>query len=158
MGLRKILTDKDPALHKVCRSVTKFDNKLHELLDDMTETMNASGGVGLAAVQVGMLRRVVVIDVKDGKGTIELVNPEIVSFEGNQSGNEGCLSLPGSYQPVDRPYRVTIKAQDRNGEEFTMTGEGLLARAFCHEIEHLDGILFIDHVEKPITSNDPIGK
>ena len=148
MALREIVKYGDDILRKKCRPVTAFDEKLWTLLDDMKETMEAAQGAGLAAPQVGILRRVVVIDVHDGKGPIELVNPEIIAEEGSQCGNEGCLSLPGEWHEVERPVRVTVKAQDRNGEEFTMTGDGLLARAFCHETDHLDGVLFIDKMKK----------
>lgn len=144
MALREIVTYGDDILRKKCRPVTAFDEKLHTLLDDMAETLAKAEGAGLAAPQVGMLRRVVIIDVHDGKGVIELINPEIVETEGVQNGGEGCLSLPGEWHEVERPAKVTVKAQDRNGVEFTMTGEALLARAFCHELDHLDGVLFID--------------
>lgn len=144
MALREIVKIGDDILRKKCRPVTVFDEKLHTLLDDMTETMEQAQGAGLAAPQVGMLRRVCVINVRDKHGIIELVNPEVISVEGVQTGNEGCLSLPGEWHEVDRPAKVTVKAQDRNGEEFTITGEGMLARALCHETDHLDGVLFID--------------
>ncbi|MBP1544529.1 MAG: peptide deformylase [Oscillospiraceae bacterium] len=144
MALREIVKIGDDILRKKCRPVTVFDEKLHTLLDDMTETMEQAQGAGLAAPQVGMLRRVCVVNVRDKHGVIELVNPEVISVEGVQTGNEGCLSLPGEWHEVDRPAKVTVKAQDRNGEEFTITGEGLLARALCHETDHLDGVLFID--------------
>ena len=144
MALREIVTYGDDILRKKCRPVTAFDGKLHTLLDDMAETLVKAEGAGLAAPQVGILRRAVIIDVHDGSGVIELINPEIVETEGVQCGNEGCLSLPGEWHEVERPAKVTVKAQDRHGNEFTMTGEGLLARAFCHELDHLDGVLFID--------------
>lgn len=144
MALREIVKIGDDILRKKCRPVTVFDEKLHTLLDDMAETMEQAQGAGLAAPQVGMLRRVCVVNVRDKHGVIELVNPEVISVEGVQTGNEGCLSLPGEWHEVDRPAKVTVKAQDRNGEEFTITGEGLLARALCHETDHLDGVLFID--------------
>lgn len=149
MALRKIVKFGDEVLRKKCRVVTAFDERLWTLLDDMKETLAAEQGAGLAAPQVGILKRVVVIDVRDNHGVIELVNPVIISEEGKQFGGEGCLSAPGEWRDVERPARVTIKAQDRNGNEFTMTGEGMLARAFCHETDHLNGILFIDRV-KPI--------
>ncbi len=144
MALREIVKYGDDVLRKKCRPVTDFNDRLHQLLDDMAETLALAEGAGLAAPQVGVLRRVVIIDVHDGNGVIELINPEIVSYEGVQTGGEGCLSLPNEWHEVERPAKVTVKAQNRNGEEFTMTGEGLLARAFCHELDHLDGILFID--------------
>ena len=122
----------------------KFDEKLHILLDDMYETMQSRDGVVLAAPQVGILKRAVVIDVGDGK--IELINPEIVEESGEQTGSEGCLSVPGVFGEVTRPNVVTVKAQDRDGKWFKITGKELLARAFCHEIEHLDGKLFLDRV------------
>lgn len=142
MGLRQIVTEGDDILTKKCREVVKFDDRLSDLIDDMIETLRQSGGVGLAAPQVGFLRRVVVIEIDPEQGVIELVNPEIIKTEGKQVGLEGCLSLPGKWGITERPYRVTVKAQDRHGEEFTITGEELLARAFCHELDHLDGVLY----------------
>ncbi|MBD5384073.1 MAG: peptide deformylase [Ruminococcaceae bacterium] len=150
MALREIVKFGEDILRKKCREVTSFDEKLGILLDDMAETLQNADGVGLAAPQVGMLRRVVVIDVRDGKGTIELVNPVLVEQQGNQVGNEGCLSAPGEWCEVERPMRVTVKAFDRHGKEFTVTGEGLLARALCHELDHLEGVLFIDRVKQDI--------
>lgn len=146
MALRTILTEGDPTLRKVCRPVTKFDERLETLLDDMLETMYAAPGVGLAAPQVGILRRVVVMDV--GEGVIEAINPEIVSTEGEQTGEEGCLSFPGKWGMVTRPYKVKMKAQNRHGKWFFLTGEELLARCMCHEIDHLDGVVFLDHVSQ----------
>ena len=143
MAIRNIVKEGDPVLKKVSRPVEKFDDRLHVLLDDMYETMKKDG-VGLAAVQVGVLRRVVVIDI--GEGRIELINPEIIAQEGEQQDVEGCLSCPGKYGVTSRPMQVTVKAQDRNGEYFTITGRELLARAFCPEIDHLDGKLFYSHV------------
>ena len=140
MGLRKILTYKDPALHKVCRPVEKFDWRLHKLLNDMADTLAEANGVGLAAPQVGILRRVVVIDV--GDGIIELVNPRILRTAGSETTSEGCLSFPGEYGLVERPTEVEIEAEDRHGKTFRMTGHDLLARAFCHETDHLDGKVF----------------
>ncbi|MDO5448353.1 MAG: peptide deformylase [Clostridia bacterium] len=142
MALRKVVTKEDPILRKKSRPVEKFDDKLATLLDDMAETMYAADGVGLAGVQVGMLRRVVVMDI--GEGLIELVNPEIVEEEGEQFAEEGCLSIPGEYYETIRPATVKVKAQDRNGQWCVYKGEDLKARCFCHEIDHLDGILFID--------------
>ena len=147
MALRQIVKFGEDILRKKSRPVTNFDERLWTLLDDMAETMKKAEGAGLAAVQVGVLRRVVVIDVRDEHGLIELINPEIVSTEGTQCGGEGCLSAPNVWEEVERPNVVTVKAQDRNGKEFTITGSALLARAFCHEIDHLDGILFTDHVK-----------
>ena len=130
----------------------KFDLRLWLLLRDMKETMNKADGVGLAAPQVGILRRVIVIDV--GDGPIELVNPEIIEAEGEQAGAEGCLSIPGRTGYVVRPNKVKVKAQDRNGKPFEIEGEGLLARALCHEIDHLDGRLYIDVMDHEIFDND----
>ena len=144
MAIREIREKGDEILYKKCKAVVKFDEKLHILLDDMYETMQSRDGVGLAAPQVGILKRAVVIDVGDGK--IELINPEIVEESGEQTGSEGCLSVPGVFGEVTRPNVVTVKAQYRNGKWFKITGKELLARAFCHEIEHLDGKLFLDRV------------
>ena len=144
MAIREIREKGDEILYKKCKAVVKFDEKLHILLDDMYETMQSRDGVGLAAPQVGILKRAVVIDVGDGK--IELINPEIVEESGEQTGSEGCLSVPGVFGEVTRPNVVTVKAQDRDGKWFKITGKVLLARAFCHEIEHLDGKLFLDRV------------
>lgn len=152
MGLRKILTDKDPALHKVCRPVEKFDRKLHKLLDDMVETMLDADGVGLAAPQVGILRRVVVVDT--GEGILELVNPTILETDGEQTGAEGCLSVPGRYGLVKRPYYAKVRAQDRNGDWFEVEGEELIGRCFCHELDHLDGIVYTDVMERFLTEEE----
>ena len=140
MAIREIRKYDDPVLYKVCRPVEKFDERLWELLDDMAETMYEANGVGLAAPQVGILRRVVVIDV--GDGIIELVNPRILRTAGKETTSEGCLSFPGEYGLVERPAEVEIEAQDRHGKSFRMTGHDLLARAFCHETDHLDGKVF----------------
>lgn len=144
MALRKVVEIGDPILNKKCRPIEKFDDKLSTLIDDMFETMYAANGVGLAAPQVGMLKRVVVIDV--GDGPMELVNPEIVMTQGEQRVSEGCLSVPGKYGVCLRPAKVQVKAQDRNGKWQVFTGEDLKARCFCHEIDHLDGILFTSKV------------
>lgn len=144
MAIREIREKGDDILYKKCKTVVKFDEKLHILLDDMYETMQSHDGVGLAAPQVGILKRAVVIDV--GNGKIELVNPEIIEESGEQTGSEGCLSVPGVFGEVTRPNVVTVKAQDRDGKWFKITGKELLARAFCHEVEHLDGKLFLDRV------------
>lgn len=144
MAIRNIVKEGDPVLRKVCRSVINFDEKLGILLDDMKETMYKAEGVGLAAPQVGILRRVCVVDV--GDGPVELVNPVVIEEEGTQVGSEGCLSCPGESGIVRRAMKVTVKAQDRNGNTFTIVGEGLKARAFCHEIDHLNGILYKDKV------------
>lgn len=148
MAIRRIVLEGDEALRKKSRPVESFDEKLFTLLGDMAETMYAANGVGLAAPQVGVLRRVVVIDV--GEGLIELVNPKIMAFSGEQEDVEGCLSSPGEYGYVKRPKYVIVKAQDRHGKTFTIKGEDLLARAFCHEIDHLDGRLFKDLVSKMV--------
>lgn len=150
MAVREILRFGEDSLRKKCRPVTSFDEKLAVLLDDMKETLLGAEGVGLAAPQVGILRRAVVIDLRDGKGAIELINPEIVSEDGVQVGNEGCLSAPGEWCEVERPKKVTVKAFDRTGKEFSVTGEDLLARALCHELDHLEGILFTDRVKQDI--------
>ena len=148
MALRNIVKEGDPILRKVCRSVLNFDEKLGILLDDMKETMYKAEGVGLAAPQVGILRRVCIVDV--GDGLVELVNPVILEESGVQEGSEGCLSCPGESGIVRRAMTVTVKAQDRRGNTFTVTGEGLKARAFCHEIDHLNGILYKDKVIKQV--------
>ena len=152
--IRKILELGDEALRKTCKPMPKFDLRLWLLLRDMAETMYDAEGVGLAAPQVGILRRVVVIDVGDEHGLIELVNPEIIAVEGEQAGEEGCLSLPGRRGYVVRPNKVTVRAQDRNGKPFEITGEGLLARAFCHEIDHLDGVLYVDKMDHEIFADE----
>ena len=152
MGLRKILTDKEPSLHKVCRPVENFDRRLHKLLDDMVETMLDAGGVGLAAPQIGILRRVVVVDT--GEGILELVNPTIVETDGEQVGPEGCLSVPGKYGLVKRPYYAKVRAQDRNGEWFEAEGEELIGRCFCHELDHLDGIVYTEVMERWLTEEE----
>ena len=152
MGLRTILTDKEPALHKVCRPVEKFDGKLHKLLDDMAETMQNANGVGLAAPQVGILRRVVVVDT--GDGVLELVNPTLLETDGEQVGAEGCLSVPGKYGLVMRPYYAKVRAQDRNGQWFEAEGEELIGRCFCHELDHLDGIVYTEVMERLLTEEE----
>lgn len=144
MAIRKILTAEEPILRKKCRTVDEITPRILTLLDDMADTLYDSGGVGLAAPQVGVLRRVVVIDT--GDGLIELINPEICSADGEQTDAEGCLSYPGRYGMVTRPNHVTVRAQNREGASFEISGEALLARAFCHEIDHLDGKLFMDLV------------
>ena len=144
MALRKIVEQGDECLTKVCRPVVKFDRRLHDLLDDMAETLADANGVGLAAPQVGILRRVCLVLDEESEEYLELVNPEIIAQSGEQTGLEGCLSLPGQSAPVERPYYVKAKAMDREGNEFIIEGEELMARALCHEIDHLDGILYID--------------
>jgi peptide deformylase len=155
MGLRKILTDKEPALHKVCKPVTAFDGKLHKLLDDMRETLIDSNGVGLAAPQVGILRRIFLVDVGlDGNEIIEFINPEILETDGEQEGAEGCLSVPGKYGLVKRPYWVKVRAQDRYGDWFEAEGEELIGRCFCHENDHLDGIVYTQVMERFLTEEE----
>ena len=144
MAIRNIVKIGDDVLKKVCRTQLTFDEKLATILDDMAETMYKAEGVGLAAPQVGILRRFCIIDV--GEGLIELINPVITEKSGSQTGSEGCLSVPDRYEEVTRPMKVTVRAQDRNGNNITVTGEGLKARALCHEIDHLDGILYIDRI------------
>ncbi len=151
MALREIVIEGDSVLNKKCRTVEKFDDRLAVLIDDMIDTLKDSGGVGLAAPQVGVLRRVAVIQVDTEKPPIELVNPEIIAATGEQKGLEGCLSLPGKWGIATRPYHVEVKAQDRNGNEFTTDGEALLARAFCHELDHLNGVLYNEVVDRMLT-------
>ncbi|MEI3064782.1 MAG: peptide deformylase [Oscillospiraceae bacterium] len=153
MALRKIVTVGDPILTKVCRPVTKFDQKLAILIEDMIETMHDANGVGLAGPQVGILRRVVVVDA--GDEDIELVNPEVVEVsEEMQTGLEGCLSLPGKYGIVTRPEHVVVRAQDRNGDWYEYEGDEILARCFLHEIDHLDGHMYTEIAEKMLTPEE----
>ncbi len=152
MALRKILTAEESTLHKVCRPVTKFDKKLHELLDDMAETLYDANGTGLAAPQVGILRRVVVIDI--GDELIELINPEIVETSGEQDGAEGCLSVPGEFWMVKRPNYVKARAQDRDGNRFEIEGEELMARCICHECDHLDGHIYTEIAYRRLTDEE----
>ena len=143
MAIREITKyGKDPILRKVCRSQLNFDERLAQTLDDMAETMYKADGVGLAAPQIGILRRYCVIDI--GEGIVELINPVIIEQSGEQTGQEGCLSVPGRFEEITRPMYVKVRAQNRHGENIIVEGEGLMARALCHEIEHLDGVLFID--------------
>ena len=153
MALRKIVLQGDECLTKVCRPVTDFNSRLHTLLDDMTDTLLDSGGVGLAAPQVGILRRVCVVLNEDDE-VIELVNPEIIFTDGEQTGLEGCLSVPGKYGVVTRPEVVRVRAQDRNGDFFEVEDSDLTARCFCHEIEHLDGHLVIEHTDHLMTEEE----
>ncbi len=146
MAIREIRKAPDEILFKKSRPVTAFDERLRELLDDMADTMYEANGVGLAAVQVGILKRICVID--DGEGLIELINPVITEESGSQTGTEGCLSFPGKWGIVTRPEHVTVRAFDRDGNEVEFKGSGLLARAFCHEIEHLDGHAFVEKAER----------
>lgn len=149
MALRNIVTEGDSVLTKVCRPVTNFDKRLHILLDDMAETLLQANGVGLAAPQVGVLRRIVLVDT--GEEILELINPEIIHTEGEQTGLEGCLSVPQRYGIVTRPYIVTVRAQDRFGEWYEADGEELIARCFCHELDHLDGHLYTEIAERMLT-------
>ena len=155
MGLRKILTYREPALHKTCKPVTNFDTRLHKLLDDMRETLLDSGGVGLAAPQIGILRRVVLVD--NGEQILELVNPSLLQTDGEQIGAEGCLSVPGKYGLVKRPYYAKVRAQDRYGNWYEAEGEELTARCFCHELDHLDGIIYTEVMERYLTDEELAG-
>lgn len=152
MALRKIITDGNPTLNKVCRPVTSFDERLATLIDDMKETVVEANGVGLAAPQVGVLRRVVVVDV--GDEIVELVNPQILEQAGEQDGLEGCLSVPGRYGMVKRPNYVKLEAQDRHGDWYEYEGEELIARCFCHELEHLDGHLYTEKAYHMLTEEE----
>ena len=155
MGLRRIHTDKEPALHKVCKPVTSFDAKLHKRLDDMKDTLIESGGVGLAAPQVGILRRVFLVDVGvEEPEVVEFINPEILETDGEQYGPEGCRSVPGKYGLVKRPYYAKVRAQDRNGEWIEAEGEELIGRCFCHEYDHLDGILYTEKMDRFLTEEE----
>jgi len=153
MALRNIVTVGDSVLSKVCRPVMKFDRRLSILIDDMIDTLIDSGGVGLAAPQVGVLRRVVVVDTGDD-GILELVNPEIIEQSGSQTGLEGCLSVPGKYGVVTRPNVVKVRAQDRYGDWFEAEGEELIARCFCHELAHLDGQLYTEVADRMLTPEE----
>lgn len=152
MAIRNIVKFGEDVLTKECRPVEKFDRKLHQLLDDMQDTLYEANGAGLAAPQVGVLRQVCIVDV--GDGPIELINPEIVAVEGEQTGAEGCLSLPNEWGMVTRPMKVTVKAQNRKGKWFEITGEELCARAFCHEIDHLHGVVFTNKAERMLTPEE----
>ena len=160
MALRNILKIGEERLRKHSRPVTAFDDRLHLIIDDMRDTLLDSGGVGLAAPQVGILRRIVLVmdtnkeELTDEEQIIELINPEIIEVSGSQTGAEGCLSVPGEYGVVTRPEDVTVKAQDRFGNEFTVSGYGLTARCFCHECDHLDGILFVDKAERMLDPDE----
>ena len=159
MALRNIVTEGDGVLHRHCRPVTSFDSRLHQLLDDMRETLKSADGVGLAAPQVGVLRRVVLVmetNVPEGEEPyiIELINPEIVECSGGQTGPEGCLSLPGRFGLVTRPMDVTVRAQDRDGNFFEVKGHELTARCFCHEVDHLEGIMFTRLASRMLTDEE----
>ena len=152
MGLRRIHTTDEPALHKVCKNVTSFDWRLRKLLDDMRETLIDSNGVGLAAPQVGILKRVVLVDT--GDEILELINPEMIETSGEQTGLEGCLSVPGKYGIVTRPMFAKVRAQDRDGNWYEAEGEELIARCFCHELDHLDGIVYTEKMERFLTEEE----
>lgn len=154
MALRKIVGMGEDCLTKVCRPVTDFNRRLHILLDDMTETLAEANGAGLAAPQVGVLRRACVVLDMDSEEYIELINPEIISQSGEQTGLEGCLSVPGKWGLVTRPDYVRVRAQDRDGQWFEVEGEGLTARCFCHELEHLDGHLYTEHIDRFLTDEE----
>ena len=152
MALLNIVKEGDPTLRKVCRPVTEITPRILQLLDDMVETLIDSNGAGLAAPQVGILRRIAVVDM--GDEIVELINPEIIAAEGQQQELEGCLSVPDVWGITDRPQKVTVKATNRFGEEFTVTGEDLDARCFCHELDHLDGYLFTDKAIRILTPDE----
>ncbi len=162
MALRRILTKEDPMLYKNCRPVTDFNPRLHELLDDLKDTLLKADGVGLAAPQVGILRRVAIVietNVPAGEEEkiIELINPQIVNTAGDQTGAEGCLSAPGEYGIVERPMDVTVRAQDRYGKWFEVSGTGLTARCFCHELDHLDGHMFLEKCQRMLSDEELSG-
>lgn len=154
MALRKIVEQGEDCLNKVCRPITEFNPRLHTLLDDLVETLSEAGGAGLAAPQVGVLRRACVVMDEETEEYIELVNPKIVSQSGEQTGPEGCLSVPGKWGLVTRPSYVRVQAQDRDGGWFEIEGEGLMARCFCHELEHLDGHLYTEHIDRFLTDEE----
>ena len=159
MALRNILTKEQPGLYKKCRPVTEFNGRLHQLLDDMAETLTQANGVGLAAPQVGVLRRVVIVietnvPEEEDEYVIELINPEIIESSGEQNGPEGCLSVPGEFGLVKRPMNVKVRAQNRFGEWFEVEGTGLTARCFCHELDHLEGIVFTSKCERMLSDEE----
>jgi len=154
MAIRSIYTEKDFSLFEESKEITNFDDSLEKLLCDLKDTLKNSGGIGIAAPQIGYLKRVAIIDLGDDTGTLELVNPEIIEKSGIQEDLEGCLSCPGQFGITRRPMNVTVAAQDRLGEKHIYKGSGLLARAFCHEIDHLDGIIFKDHVIRMLTEEE----
>ncbi|MBQ4055060.1 MAG: peptide deformylase [Clostridia bacterium] len=153
MAILNILKEGDPTLRKKCRPVGEISARTIRLIDDMRDTLKKSGGVGLAAPQVGVLRRIVLVENEKGE-VLELINPEIIDTDGEQEGLEGCLSLPDKWGIVTRPYTVTVRALDRNGKEYTYTGTELTARCFCHELDHLDGVLYIDRAERMLTPEE----
>lgn len=153
MAILNIIKEGEPTLRKKCREVTEITPRIITLLDDMRETLRDANGCGLAAPQVGVLRRVVIVDTEE-TGTVELINPEIIEKEGKQEELEGCLSIPGKWGYTSRPMKVTVRAMNRKGETFTVTGEGLAARAFCHELDHLEGVLFSDNAVHMLTPEE----
>ncbi len=154
MAIRNIVTEEDEILTKSCRKVERFDARLHQLIDDMLETLKAAEGAGLAAPQVGVLRQICIIDAVEGEKPLELINPEIIYEEGTQTDPEGCLSFPDQWALVERPMKVTVRAQDRFGNWFEQTGEELTARCFCHEIDHLHGVVFLEKAERMLTQEE----
>ena len=154
MALRKIVVQGEDCLNKVCRPVTEFNRRLHLLMDDLLDTLSEAGGAGLAAPQVGVLRRACVVMDDDTEEYIELINPSIIAQSGEQTGPEGCLSVPGKWGLVTRPNYVRVRAQDRDGKWFEVEGEGLTARCFCHELEHLDGHLYTEHIDRFLTDEE----
>ena len=154
MAIRNIVTEEDEILTKPCRKVERFDARLHTLIDDMKETLKAAEGAGLAAPQVGVLRQICIIDAVEGEEPLELINPEILSAEGAQADAEGCLSFPDQWALVERPTKVTVRAQDRFGNWFERTGEDLTARCFCHEIDHLHGVVFLSKAQRMLTQEE----
>ena len=153
MAILTIVKEGDPILRKVSRPVEEITPRILTLLDDMKETMHKAEGAGLAAVQVGVLRRIVIVETEDDR-YFELINPKIIAYSGTQEDVEGCLSVPGVWGLTRRPYAVTVRAQNRKGETFEVTGKGLLAKAFCHELDHLDGKLFTDEMIRPLTKKE----
>lgn len=154
MALRKIVVQGEDCLNKACRPVTEFNRRLHMLMDDLLDTLSEAGGAGLAAPQVGVLRRACVVMDDDTEEYIELINPSIIAQSGEQTGPEGCLSVPGKWGLVTRPNFVRVRAQDRDGKWFEVEGEGLTARCYCHELEHLDGHLYTEHIDRFLTDEE----
>ena len=153
MAILNIVKEGDPVLRKICRPVTEITPRTLQLLDDMKETLHKAVGCGLAAPQVGVLRRIALVEVEKGK-LYELINPEIIAREGTQNEMEGCLSIPGEWGITERPEKVTVRAMDRNGEMYEVSGEGLMARALCHELDHLDGVLYKDKAIHMLTKEE----
>lgn len=153
MAILNIVKEGDPVLRKICRPVTEITPRTLQLLEDMKETLHKADGCGLAAPQVGVLRRIALVEVEKGK-LYELINPEIIAREGTQNEMEGCLSIPGEWGITERPEKVTVRAMDRNGEMYEVSGEGLMARALCHELDHLDGVLYKDKAIHMLTKEE----